>query len=294
MASTVRASPAGVPGQEPGQRRPDLGSRSRLRGPRACGTDPAPHPRRRAPSAVDGVRVAASSPVADPLGERVHDLARSPAPTSRPTTPPASRSRNHWAGQVSSDGRARWPTAVSGWSTGRSGRVGGGAARGCPTRSPGRPAAPGAARRRSTAASRASRRAAAARSGAAAAPRRRRCGAARRRARPATAAGRAGRTVLGRARPSSPRNRDGCSPSSSGEATAVTTSRCGRGCRRRRTAAAPRRAARGAVSGGTSPSRADPVGLEQGARADAGRARRPPGRGRRPPGATRGPWTGGR
>ena len=93
------------------------------------------------------------------------------------------------------------------------------------------------------------------------------------------------------ATPSSARNRDGWSPSPSGPATAVTTSRRPPGCRRRRTAAAPRRSGRGRHRRQpVGPSRSAPAANRGGVR----RARRPPAPRPPRPAATPGPWPGGR
>ena len=123
--------------------------------------------------------------------------------------------------------------------------------------------------------------------------------AARRPGRPATAAaagGPAGGVPRARRPPrgSSATKREGCSPSSSGDATAVTTSRCagpgagdveqpallGEQRLRGRAAAAGRRRRSGRPAAAC--------------RAGAGRASPPPGRARPPRTATPGPWSGGR
>ena len=147
-----------------------------------------PDARRRAPSARRPVRRRRpSSPSADPVGERVHDVAEALRGGGR-RRPPASRSRNHLAGQVSSAveraGRQR-DRLVRPGAAGASDAVRGAGAppgRGVglrhqrpPAARARRPAGPGGAAAASRSAARASRG-------------RRRCAAARPPARPATAA----------------------------------------------------------------------------------------------------------
>ena len=294
----MRASGRVVPGDEAAQRRVGPRSRSRAPRPRRAERDLVPDRRRRAPSASSTVgRVGAQLALGDPVGERVHDAAEAlrlvgatarRRPRARGTTGPG-RSSDRSSALAESVHRLvgrphrRRASGSAARVPHQRGRVGLGRQRPAADlgRRQARPAGAAAARRSAVGLVRG----------------RRRCAAARRPG-PASDSGRA-RAALHGARtvptPSSSRNRDGCSPSSSGEATAVTTSRCaGAGARRRRTAGAPRRAAPRASAAAASPSRADPVGLQQGgAAAQVGPAallhvgdddER----------ATRGPWTGGR
>ena len=174
-------------------------------------------------SAISGVDLGRQLAVGDPLGEGVERSGRGWRTGGRAETPPASRSKNHCAGQTRIDS-----SMLAEIGTGRSGsRIGCDGAGGAAGAPPGRRVggrhqlAPPT----SSAASAASRRAAASRSGARHGRGRRPCGAARPPARPATAAAAAGRPGARSSTPSSSRKRDGCSPSSSGDCTALTTRR---------------------------------------------------------------------
>ena len=156
---------------------------------------------------------------------------------------------------------ARSPRRSPARSAGRGPAARSGSAPGCPTRSPGRrPRRPGG---RATVGRRPASRAAGGPRPRAAARAWRRGRRAVRRSSATSPASDSGAPAAGRlavrpgstVAPSSSTNRDGCSPSSSGEPTAVTTQPLrGPGCRRRRTAGAPRRAARTRGAAGSSPS----------------------------------------
>ena len=278
-----------VPVQEPAERRPDPLVLAGL-GPRACGTRAGPRPRRRAPSGRRRVGPS-TSPVATRWASACSSSPRLADWWAR-ATPPASRSRNHWVGQTSSDSStlaetgtgwsgsrtgctdrlaARVPHHVDGSALGTSGAVADRLAR-----QPGQPAGGGrraAARLVSGSASGAAQLADQA-------------GHRQRPRRPADdlldgdaelveEPRRLLAVVLGR------RDRGDDQPLR------------GRGCTRRRRAGAPPSAARAPTPAARGrPRRSGRPGAASSG--GAGRASRPAGRGRRRPAATRGPWRGAR